>query len=268
MSQYRRPVGERPREPSLEDTFDATLANGQRRLSRPWHTLLATGLMGGLDVGTGILALLYTFHVTGSQLLAGLAFSIGFLALLLGQSELFTENFLVPVTAVATRHGTVSDLLRLWGVTMVMNLLGGWVTTWLIIQAFPELHQVAAQTGNHFAALGITLRSFCLAVLAGAAMTLMTWMQLGADSGFGRIIAAIALGFLIAGTQLFHSVLDSLLMFAALHTPLAAFDYLDWLIQFGWAVFGNLVGGIGVVTSLRLLQIRRFQQQRRRGEPS
>lgn len=256
MSRQGPPPDEHPPRTSLERTFSQTLASGYHRLSRPWHTVLATGLMGGLEVGTGVLALLYTLHVTGNHLLAGLAFSIGFLALLLGQSELFTENFLVPVTAVATRLATLGALLRLWGFTLVMNLLGGWVVTWLIIRAFPELHRVAARSGNHFAELGVTLSSFCLAVLAGSAITLMTWMQLGADSEFGRIIAAIAVGFLISGTQLFHAVLDSLLMFAALHTPLATFGYLDFFIQLGWAALGNMVGGIGMVTGLRLVQVR------------
>ena len=40
-------------------------------------------------------------HATGSLLLGSVAFSVGFVALLLGHSELFTEGFLVPVTTVA-----------------------------------------------------------------------------------------------------------------------------------------------------------------------
>lgn len=239
----------------LEGTFDQTLAAGYRRLSRPWNSLLATGLMGGIEVGLGVLALLYTLHITDSHLLAGLAFSIGFVALLLGQTELFTEDFLVPVTAIATRHGTLASLLRLWVVTLVMNLAGGWVIMWLVMRAFPDLHTVALESGTHFIDLGVTLRSFALALLAGAAMTLMIWMQLGADSEFGRITAAVATGFVIASTQLFHSVLDSLLIFAALQTGQAPFSYLDWLIQFGWSALGNMVGGIGLVTALRLVQI-------------
>lgn len=246
-----------PEATELEGTFDQTLAAGYRRLSRPWSGLLATGLMGGIEVGTGVLALLFVLHETGSHLLAGLAFSIGFVALLLGQTELFTEDFLVPVTAIATRHGTLGNLLRLWLVTLVMNLAGGWVVMWLVVRAFPVLHETAVESGSHFAELGVNLRSFSLALLAGVAMTLMTWMQLGADSEFGRILAAVAMGFLIVSTQLFHSVLDSLLMFAALQTGEAPFGYLEWLVGFGWSAFGNMVGGIGFVTALRLVQTQR-----------
>lgn len=270
MSQQPRfSEGEDAQEPQLEDTFDQTLAAGYRRLSRPWNSLLATGLMGGLEVGTGVLAALFVLHETGSHLLAGVAFSIGFLALLLGHSELFTEDFLVPVTALATGHGRMINLLRLWLVTVVMNLAGGWVVMWLVMRAFPELHPVAVESGTHFVDLGVTVRSFSLALLAGVAMTLMTWMQVGADSEFGRIAAAVAMGFLIVATQLFHSVVDSLLMFAALQTGQAAFGYLDWLTQFGWSALGNLVGGIGLVTALRLFQTRRrVRQQSRQEDPT
>lgn len=42
------------------------------------------------------------------------AFTTGFIALTLANSELFTENFLVPVVAVAARKATPAALIRLW----------------------------------------------------------------------------------------------------------------------------------------------------------
>jgi formate/nitrite transporter FocA (FNT family) len=52
-------------------------------------------------------------------------FPIGFIALLLARSELFTENFLVPVTARVAGHGSWPQLVRLWLVTLAANLAGG-----------------------------------------------------------------------------------------------------------------------------------------------
>jgi formate/nitrite transporter FocA (FNT family) len=54
--------------------------------------------------------------------------------------------------------------------------------------------------------------------------------------------------------QLFHSILDSLLIFGALATGDAAFGYLDWLGWFGYTVVGNVVGGLVLVTLLRLIR--------------
>ncbi|MEV0757189.1 hypothetical protein, partial [Streptosporangium sp. NPDC050280] len=66
---------------------------------------------------------------------------------------------------------------------------------------------------------------------------------------------AVLFGALLAGGQLFHSVLDSILMFTALITGRAPFGYLDWLAALGWAVMGNLMGGVGLVTFLRLARV-------------
>ena len=70
-----------------------------------------------------MVALLAVYAETGSHLLAGLAFSIGFIALLLARSELFTEGFLVPVTAVVAGTGRGRRSWRSCGA-------GRWWRTW------------------------------------------------------------------------------------------------------------------------------------------
>ena len=69
-----------------------------------------------------------------------------------------------------------------------------------------------------------------------------------------KIVAAIAGAFLLAGLEMFHSILDSLLIFAALHTGEASFGYLDWLRFFSYTTAGNMVGGLVLVTLLRLVR--------------
>ena len=246
--------GETEVEDALEDAFVRLVEEGEERVQRPLLDQVVTGLLGGLEVGTGVLALLAVEHATGSKLLAGLAFSIGFLALLLARSELFTESFLVPVTAVAAGHGRLRDLLRLWGVTLVFNLVGGWVVMALVMTAFPEFHETAAEAGTYFLEPGWTVRTFCLAVLAGSTITLMTRMQQGTDEMVGKIAAAIAGAFLLAGLQMFHSILDSLLVFAALFTGDVPFGYADCLSFLALALIGNAVGGLVLVTGLRMVR--------------
>jgi len=82
--------------------------------------------VGGTEVAIGVLAFLVVLHDTGDHLLAGIAFSAGFIALLLGRSGLFTEGFLVPVVTVAAKRATVLHLAKLWSGTLVANLVGGW----------------------------------------------------------------------------------------------------------------------------------------------
>ena len=248
--------GETEVEGPLEDAFARLVSEGDERLHRALLQQVVTGLVAGLDVGTGVLALLAVQHATGNHLLAGLAFSVGFLALLLARSELFTESFLVPVTAVAAGHGRVRDLARLWGVTLVANLVGGWLSMALVITAFPELHATAVEAARHFVEPGWTVQTLCLAVLGGSAITLMTRMQQGTDEMVGKLAAAVAGAFLLAGLQIFHSILDSLLIFAALIGGAAPLGYADWLSFLGLSLLGNVVGGLGLVTLLRLVRSR------------
>jgi formate-nitrite transporter family protein len=117
----------------------------------------------------------------------------------------------------------------------------------------------------------MSTETVALSLLGGMAITLMTRMQHGTDSMIGKIAAAVAGAFLLAGLQMFHSILDSLLIFGALSTGEVPFGYLDWLGWFGYVVVGNVAGGLGLVTLLRLLRSKdRIQEEReeaRRGNP-
>ncbi len=242
-------------EVEIEEAFLRSVDEGRRRLSRKTWPLLSTGLLGGIDVGTGVLALLLVEHETGSVLLAGLAFTVGFIALSLAKSELFTEDFLVPVTTVVARQARFRMLPRLWLVTFAANLAGGWVFTLVLMQGFPQFAETAIKAGGFYIDLGLGLRAFSLSVLGGAVITLMTWMQHSTESPGLKLVPAVTGGFLLAGAQLNHAVVNSLLIFAALHTGAAPFGYADWAQTASLAAVGNLVGGLVLVTVLRLLQI-------------
>ncbi len=255
MSGTREQLGstDAPVEDQVAEAFDAIVSEGAQRLHRTWREVLATGLAAGLEVGTGVLLLLVVYEATQSHLLAGLAFSVGFVALLLGRSELFTEGFLVPVTAVVARRAGWGQLARLWAGTLVMNLVGGWLFTWLVARAFPELRTTAIESATHFVEAPLDLQSVALALLAGIGITLMTRMQHGTRSDGVRVVAAVAGALLLAGLQLFHSILDSLLIFAALHYG-APFGYADWLAFFWYVTLLNMAGGILTITLTRLVR--------------
>ena len=186
-------------------------------------------------------------------MLSGLAFSVGFVALLLASSELFTENFLVPVTAAVAEKGPWLGLVRLWVVTLVTNVLGGALTIWVIVRARPDLGDVARETGMHYAELGAGLQSFLLAVLAGLVITLMTRMQHATDSLGVSIVPAILFGSVLVGAELFHCVLDAIFIIGA---AVAGGEVTvgQFAVALGWSLLGNAVGGLGLVTFLRLVR--------------
>ncbi len=238
----------------IESAFERTVAEGESRLKRSWPRLAATGMVGGLDVGFGAFALLIVKQATGNELLAALAFGVGFIALTLANSELFTEDFLVPIAALAAKRATVPDLIRLWGVTMLLNFAGGWLIMGLAMSGFPKLRPTAVEVGRHYVDIGIGWRSFSGALLGGAIITLMTWMERSTPSVPAKLIAAVSVAFVLAAAPLNHVIVVSLELFAALQAG-APFGYLDWVEIAAWYTLGNVIGGIGLVTGLRLVQV-------------
>lgn len=264
MQSAREELGttDAPAEDEVVEAFDRIVDEGAQRLHRSWREVLATGFAGGLEIGAGVLAYLAVYTETGSHLLAGLAFGIGFVALMLARSELFTEGFLVPVTAVFAGRASVAQLGKLWAGTLVANLAGGWVVMWLVVHALPDLGATAVESASTFVNAPLDLTAVCLALLAGIVITLMTRMQHGADSETGKIVASLAGGFLLAGLVLFHSVLDSLIIFGAFHAG-APFGYGDWLAWFWYTVLLNMAGGLLTITALRLVRSKELVQRER-----
>lgn len=238
----------------IRSVFQNTVHEGESRLTRSWPALLATGAVGGIDVSTGVLALLLVQSATHNEIASALAFGIGFLALTLANSELFTENFLVPIAAIVAKRARPLSLLRLWAGTLATNLIGGWIFLAIVIAAVPHVRATAIAVGSVYVRDGVSPTSFASALLGGAIITLMTWMQHGTDAAFGKIAAAFAAAFLLAAGHLNHAIVASLEMFAALHAG-ATFGYLTWLRLLGWAALGNIIGGIAFVTVLRLVQV-------------
>jgi len=238
----------------VSSQFQRTIEEGENRLSRSVPSLLATGAVGGIDVGVGVFALLLVMESTRNDLLAGLAFGIGFIALTLANSELFTENFLVPIVSVTTRRARPFAVVRLWLGTAATNLVGGWLIMAVVMAAVPKLHQTAVEAATHYTELGLGWESFASAVLGGAVITLMTWMERGSKSDGGRLVAAVVAAFLLGAGKLTHAIVVSLILFAGLQAG-APYGYLDWMGFAAWATLGNMVGGIGLITVLRLVQV-------------
>jgi formate-nitrite transporter family protein len=265
MSDERRSeIGDtdRPVEDEVAESFDAIVEEGAERLNRTWVAVLVTGLSGGIEIGVGVMAYLAVLHETDSHLLAGLAFSAGFIALLLAHSELFTENFLVPIAAMVAKEGTPAQLAKLWAGTLVANLVGGWLVMLLVVAAFPAWRSTLIESARHYLDVGFGWEGSALALLGGMAITLMTRMQHGTDSDVAKIAAAVVGGLLLAGLQLMHSVLDSLLIFGAI--TLGAADLGEWLRWFLPTLVLNVVGGVLLVTVLRLIRSKELLAEARR----
>ncbi len=238
----------------VEDEADESVAEGVEKLQRSTRVMFSTGLLGGIEVGFGTVLYLMVLHETGSQLLGALAFSVGFIALFLAHSELFTEGFFFPIMALFAREGTVLQLLRLWAITLASNLVGAWLLMWVVVTALPDLHGVIAEEALSYVESPLGWQSVSLAILGGAAITLMTRMQTGSKDDIAILAAAVSGALLEVGLGLFHSVLSSIIIFGALHSGAEGVTYQNWLEFFWYVTLANIVGGLVLVTAPRLLR--------------
>lgn len=238
----------------LRTIFHRTAEEGRVRLERGTGDLISTGILGGMDVSLGVLALLLVYQATGSSTLAALAFTIGFIALFLGRSELFTENFLIPIAAIAGGAGTIRQLLRLWTVTLVMNMVGALILAGLVAIGYPELGETADDVAGLYSDAE-PLPAVARGLLAGITITLMTWLVHAARSDFGRIVAVTVAAFLLSAGKMHHVVVISGEMFIAMLTGEASFGLRDWARVAAIATITNAVGGLVLVTVLRFVQV-------------
>ena len=256
---------DQPLEDELVEEFQNTVQEGTDRLHRTWRALIITGLFGGIDVGLGIMAMLAVLDATGSKLLAGLAFGVGLLALRLAHSELFTEDFLLPINAVVAGHGTWWSLARLWGVTLLTNLVGGWAFMWVVVAAFPDFTDSLVEVASGYVTDGIGLETVCLALLAGSTITLMTRMQQGTGDDMMTAVISLIGGLLVVGLGMLHGALNSIMIFGAMHAGWE-YSYLDWLTWVAWVIPMNMIGGLVIISLPRLIRTWELLMAERRGE--
>jgi formate/nitrite transporter FocA (FNT family) len=104
---------------------------GADALDRPASALFISGLSAGLDIGFSVFLMAVAWTLTNgaltepvARLLVANMYAVGFLFVVLGRSELFTEQTTLAVQPVLDAQGTLAGLARLWSVVYVSNLMG------------------------------------------------------------------------------------------------------------------------------------------------
>ena len=251
--------------PEPEEIYARTREEGRRRLSRPLLELASTAFVAGIDVVFGIVALGTTHHYVAARFgdelgtLAGsLAFGIAFVFIVVGRSELFTENFLVPIAGLDRRsRRSWLKLAELWTLSPILNLLGGA----LMILVVTTNGVLPDGTGAAIVSTAETLddngllSAFMSAVAGGAVITLMTWLVEGSEAMGTRIVAAWTAGVLLALGAFNHVIVATLELFFGIRYG-GEIGWGDLVQNIGVAALGNLLGGVLFVTLTRMGQAR------------
>ena len=249
--------------PNPPEIFDRAVKEGERRLDQSLLELVSTGFIAGFTVIFGIVALGIAHAAVEPQLgemakIAGaLAFAIGLVFLIVGRAELFSENFFDPAATAFERRGSgmFFRLSRLWGITFVLNLIGGglFALTLAVHGVLPEGARGSLQKVAEEIAAREDWAGFASAIIGGALVALLSFLLQAVNSVGSRIALAYMVGFVLAVGPFVHVIVTVLHVFIGilLGSPIG-FETLFRIMAIATA--GNLIGGVGLVTLSHIAQ--------------
>jgi formate/nitrite transporter len=229
---------------------------GVKKATLPAVPTLALGVLAGAFIAFG--AMFSTLALTGSPLgfgpgrvLAGLAFSLGLVLVVVGGAELFTGNNLV-VMAWAARKITTGQLLRNWALVYVANLVGALGSALMMWWSGAlglgggAVAETAIAIAEAKVALGFTEALF-RGILCNVLVCLAVWLSFAAHDVPGKVLAIIfpISAFVALGFE--HSVANMYLIPIAMLAGAESATAAGFLANLIPVTLGNIVGGGGFV---------------------
>ena len=238
----------------------AVREEGQDELERPAESLFWSGLAAGVAINSSLIAEAALHEALPDApwrpLVVALGYPIGFMIVIPGRLQLFTESTVTAMLPLVTRPSwaALAGTLRLWGIVLFANLIGtaiaGGCIAWGLVgdDAFRTAAIAVSSTVTEHGPGG----TFVNAIPAGFMIATIAWVLPNAREQSMLVIGAFAYVVAIAGFS--HSVVGSnevfLLLFANRMDAVAAAGVIVP------AVLGNLVGGAGLFAVLAHGQVR------------
>ncbi|HXV26046.1 MAG TPA: formate/nitrite transporter family protein [Alphaproteobacteria bacterium] len=187
---------------------------GAAKTRLDWMTLTTLAVLGGAFIGLGgMFATTVLAGVDGPsgpvRMLAGLAFALGLVLVVVGGAELFTGNNLM-VMAWASGKVRLREMLRAWAIVWAGNFIGAIGTAGLVfLSGQPLLDDGSALTALKIAAVKTNLpllRAFFLGIVCNVLVCLAVWLSYAGRGAADKILAILlpVSAFVTAGFE--HSV--------------------------------------------------------------
>lgn len=239
---------------------EAIRYDGEEELHRPISALAWSGLAAGMSMGFSLVGqALFRAYLPDRPwrpLVGSLGYPLGFLIVIIGRQQLFTENTLTAIIPLLARRNlrTLARVARLWTVVLVANLAGAHLFAWVV--ANTPMFKPQVQAAMLSLAQEASAVSFGTAVLrgifAGWLIAMVVWMLAAIDTG--RIGVIVILTYVVGLAGLTHIIAGSvevlfLVMVGAKSWGAIAFGYmLPTLI-------GNSIGGVSLTAAINHAQV-------------
>ncbi len=245
---------------TAREIFHHVEDNAHEELRRSPKALAFSGFAGGLSMGLTGLAVASAMAIMPDiplrQFLSYLVYPVGFIAVIIGRAQLFTENTLYPVALILSERRHFVDTLRLWSVVFCFNVLGATAFAALAVLTdalSPTVRGYLIQLGV-LASQGSFGHIFWSGVIGGWLIALVAWMVTASHWTIGQIAVIWLLTFVVGIGHFAHCVASSGEIMSAVFGGSVPFSrYLQWL---GTATAGNILGGVMIVTLLNFGQVK------------
>lgn len=263
MTDFKKMNIRRGKPKGLDDILTEKIESATAEYDRPESSLFFSALSAGLEIGFSFLLLgvvyqLYYGNVSESELefILALAYSIGFIFVIIGRANLFTEHTTLAMFPVLDGNVTVKRMFRLWGVILAGNLLGGYLFSLVLAYFVPHIGIVTPEILVKLAYKVIDFPTWVIlgsAILAGWLMGLLSWLLASAQETISRILLIILVTSTIGLAHLHHSIVGSIEVFTGclLSDKISIFDYLNFEVT---SIIGNAIGGVFFVAIVKYSQ--------------
>jgi formate-nitrite transporter family protein len=211
--------------------------------------------MGFSFLGVALIDAFLPADAAWKPLLTSAGYSLGFIIVILGRQQLFTENTLTAVLPLLHKWSNETLVLvgRLWGIVLVSNLAG--VLIFTLVIAHTGVMGPEAKASLDTIAQASVLPDFWTMVLkgilAGWLIALMVWMLPGAESAKVGIICIMT--YLVSLGWFPHVIAGSAdALYATMVNSISVGSYFPkYMVP---ALIGNVVGGVVLVAVINHLQ--------------
>lgn len=245
----------------VHEILDQLSEDGLRQHTRPSWSLFLSALAAGLEIGFSILLMGVLFSLFENRIsepamhmLLAVSYPLGFLFVIIGREELFTEQTTIAVIPVLSRKKGLKSLLRLWAIVFGGNLLGCFIFSYILATLPVEMQIINPRAYSHIAEKipHYNVASlFGSAVFAGWLMGLLAWLISSTTETISRIFVIILVTFVIGAAGLHHCIVGSVEMFAAMLSG-NSITFSNYIHFISLAVPGNIIGGAVFVAALKV----------------
>jgi formate/nitrite transporter FocA (FNT family) len=241
--------------------FETIRRNGEEELARPVRALFWSGVAAGILISFSVLGEAYlraSLPDTETRyLIENLGYSLGFLLVILGRMQLFTENTITTVVPVMIAPGAdgLFKTARLWSIVLFANVIGAFVIASFLAYTpvlTADLHSIVTDLSRHATGMGAA-EGLLRGIPAGILIAAIVWMLPSAQNN--EVLVIIIFTWLIAVGDFTHIIAGSVEMAFLMVQGLLPLS--DALLGFFLPVLlGNIIGGTVVFTMLAYAQIR------------